>query len=132
MCTSCAHTGKTHHKRFLSGACQKGAVVYTDESGLYKHIHKEYQHNTVQHHKGEYVRDDVHTQSIDSFWALLRRGYYGTYHYMSPKHLHRYVNEFAGRLNAINQSDLVKMALLVKGMEGRILPYNKLTETQTK
>lgn len=55
---------------------------------------------TPQQKRGEYVRDQAHTNGIESFWALLKRGYYGTYHKMSEKHLARYIGEFAGRPKA--------------------------------
>lgn len=56
-------------------------------------------HESVNHSVGEYVRDMAHTNGIESFWAVLKRGYYGTYHRISPKHLERYVTEFSGRHN---------------------------------
>ena len=56
-------------------------------------------HEAVYHSVGEYVRGKAHTNGIESFWSMLKRGYHGVYHQMSPKHLQRYVNEFAGRHN---------------------------------
>ena len=58
-----------------------------------------FDHETVNHSVSEYVRDQAHTNGIESFWSMLKRGYHGTFHHMSPEHLHRYVNEFAGRHN---------------------------------
>lgn len=54
-------------------------------------------HETVRHEAGEYLRGSVHTNGIESFWVLLKRGYHGTYHNVSARHLPRYLGEFAGR-----------------------------------
>ena len=75
---------------------------------------------------GEYVKDQAHTNGIESFWAALRRGYYGTYHQMSVKHLDRYVNEFAGRHNTRPLDTIDQMSLLALGMSGKRLRYQDL------
>jgi len=73
----------------------KGGEVVTDEFRAYYGLAaKGYTHKTVRHSAGEYVRDMAHTNGIESFWSLLKRGYIGVYHYMSEDHLHRYINEF--------------------------------------
>jgi transposase-like protein len=77
-----------------------GTQLYTDELLSYSKIGTLYPHETVKHGHGEYVRDNVHSNSIESFWALFKRGYYGTYHTMSKKHLQRYVDEFVYRFNS--------------------------------
>ena len=78
----------------------KGSFVYTDENVCYRGLHNAgFYHNTVQHQIKEYVRGDCHTNGIESFWALFKRGYNGVYHQMSRKHLQRYVNEFTFRFN---------------------------------
>ena len=87
-----------------------------------------YEHRQVSHKKGEYVNGDVHTNGIESFWAALRRGYYGSYHWMSFKHLHRYVNEFTGRMNSNELATIDQMALMAKRMEGVRLPYEELIQ----
>ena len=66
---------------------------------------------------------------MESFWALLRRGYHGTYHWMSPKHLHRFVNEFAGRLNERFRDTADMMAVLARHMVGKRLTYAQLVAT---
>ena len=65
-----------------------------------------FDHETVRHSVGEYVDGMAHTNGIESFWALLKRGYHGTYHHMSEKHLNRYVTEFAGRHNERSRDTL--------------------------
>ena len=95
-------------------------VVYTDENKAYSNPKH---HETVNHGDGEYVRGDVRTNGIESFWVLFRRGYYGTFHRVRPKHLHRYVNEFAGRLNNRFRDTMDMMCMLVRGMPVRRLTY---------
>ena len=81
---------------------------------------------TPQQKRGEYVRDQAHTNGIESFWALLKRGYYGTYHKMSEKHLARYIGEFAGRHNAHAVDTIQQMVLMAQGMMGKRLRYREL------
>ena len=100
------------------------AKVYTDDHRSY--IGLPYNHESVNHSVGEYVREQVHTNGIESFWAMLKRGYNGTYHRMSKKHLERYVTEFAGRHNVREFDTIDQMAFLAKGMVGKKLPYKKL------
>ena len=69
----------------------------------------------------------AHTNGIESFWAMLKRGYVGTYHKMSSKHLHRYVNEFSGRHNIRTADTIDQMISVVAGMVGRRLTYSRLT-----
>lgn len=81
---------------------RKGSKVYTDDFLSYKNLKKHFKHDVISHGKFEYVRGDVHSNTAESFWALFKRGYYGTYHTMSKKHLQRYVDEFAFRFNNRN------------------------------
>lgn len=78
---------------------QIGTQIYTDDFSSYGKIGSIYPHKTVKHSAGEYVDGEAHSNTIESFWALFKRGYMGTYHHMSPKHLQRYVNEFTYRYN---------------------------------
>lgn len=68
----------------------------------------------------------AHTNGIESFWAMLKRGYIGTYHQMSVKQLHRYVNEFAGWHNIRELDTIDQKASVVKGMDGKRLKYDEL------
>ena len=86
----------------------------------------DFDHGSVWHSVREYVRGQAHTNGIESFWVLLKRGYYGTYHRMSEKHLHRYVDEFSGRHNFRNQDTISQMSGVVRGMEGKRLRYRDL------
>lgn len=97
--------------------------VYTDEWKAYKDLY-EYNHQSVNHKAGEYVKDDVYTNSIESFWAVLKRGYYGIYHQWSYKHLQRYINEFALRHNI--QGDIEKLSYTILNSIGIKLSYKGL------
>lgn len=107
---------------------QIGTQLYTDDFSSYKKIGSLYPHETVSHARGEYVRDDAHSNTAESFWALFKRGYYGTYHQMSDKHLQRYVNEFTYRFNARKTEPCVVFDNVVSGIANQdALPYKTLT-----
>ena len=72
---------------------------------------------------GEYVREQVHTNGIESFWSMLKRGYMGIYHHMSPKHLHRYVVEFRGRHNRRPMDTIDQMTKWVQSAKSKRLRY---------
>lgn len=116
--TTTARLGK-----FIEDNVKSGSTHYTDENKAYKHLSN---HHTVNHSVKEYVNGMAHTNGIESFWALLKRGYYGTFHHISAKHLHRYVNEFAGRLNIRNMDTIDMMVSLTQGMVGKRLTYDVL------
>ena len=114
--------GATLRPFVLSRVAQE-ADIYTDEHGAYHGLPN---HTTVAHSIGEYLSGKAHTNGIESFWSMLKRGYYGTYHRMSPKHLDRYVCEFSGRHNVRSLDTLAQMALVVRGFEGKRLRYWEL------
>lgn len=102
-----------------------GSKLYTDDHRSYIGI-RNYKHRSVNHSIGEYVRGQVHTNGIESFWALLKRGYYGIFHHITWKHLHRYLAEFETRWNMgdINGSD--RLDLLLGSVSGCRLSYKGL------
>ena len=114
--------GATLQPFVLSRVAQE-ADIYTDDHGAYRGLSN---HATVAHSVGEYVNGQAHTNGIESFWSMLKRGYYGTYHRMSPKHLDRYVGEFAGRHNARPLDTLDQMRAIARGMVGKRLRYDDL------
>ena len=92
----------------------KGAVIFTDNNKAYNRIEAYgYEHQVVNHGVGEYVKGQATTNGVESFWALLKRGYHGVYHQMSAKHLQRYVDEFAGRYN-IRRLDMMEQIIRLK------------------
>ena len=106
-----------------------GSTIYTDDHPSYHRLPKKgYQHESLSHSANEYVRDLAHTYGIESVWAVLKRGIEGTFHQVSTKHLDRYVNEFAFRLNEGNcQVDTAdRMAALFAAMVGKRLKYKEL------
>ena len=110
-------------QEFVEDHVSPDAMLYTDESSVYDGLPN---HETVRHSVGEYVQDQAHTNGVESFWALLKRGYYGTYHKMSDKHLARYIGEFAGRHNARSVDTIEQMAIMAQGMMGKRLTYQEL------
>lgn len=76
------------------------AIIYSDEHTGYNRLAKTgFKHETVSHIKGEYVRGNIHTQGIENFWSLFKRGVIGIYHHVSEKHIDRYCDEFSFRYN---------------------------------
>ena len=118
------HTDKPTLQSFVVEHAAPDATVYTDEASAYRGL--PFEHETVTHSTGEYVRGMAHTNGMESFWALMKRGYTGIYHKMSPKHLDRYVTEFAGRHNARDLDTHAQMEQIAKGMEGKRLRYEDL------
>ncbi|MDE2807960.1 MAG: IS1595 family transposase [Gemmatimonadota bacterium] len=100
------------------------ATVYTDDATAYSGL--PFDHETVRHSVGEYVRGEAHTNGIESFWSMLKRAHKGTFHKISPKHLNRYVQEFAGRHNARESDTVAQMCALAAGLVGRRLMYRDL------
>lgn len=101
-------------------------MVYTDEGGAYRNLDQRRPHEAIQHKTGEYIRGQIHTNGIESFWSMLKRGYVGTYHHMSPKHLHRYVREFSGRHNSRPLDTEQQMAMMARSMHDKRLKYEDL------
>ena len=110
---------------FVEDRVAAGAQVYTDEAKAYEGMPC-FDHESVKHSAGEYVKGQAHTNGIESFWSLLKRGYIGTFHHFSEKHTDRYVTEFAGRHNARDKDTLDQMAGTIVGMVGKRLRYRDL------
>lgn len=84
-------------------------------------------HQTVNHSRGEYARGSVHTNTIEGFFSLLKRGMMGTFHSVSRHHLHRYVSEFQFRYNARKLEDGQRGALAIQKGQGKRLVYQTPT-----
>ena len=113
----------------LTGAIREnvaaGSAVYTDQYRAYNGLN-EYTHKRVKHNVGEFVREMVHTNGIESFWAIVKRGYYGIYHKWSKKHLQRYIDEYSSRYNLRNVPAMARVSVAVLGGMNKHLSYKEL------
>ncbi|MYB34413.1 MAG: IS1595 family transposase [Gammaproteobacteria bacterium] len=114
---------KTLHP-FIKENVKKGAKVYTDDVAVYDSL--PFDHKAVRHRLSEYVKGDVYTNGIECLWAMLKWAHKGTFHKLSPKHLDRYVQEFAGRHNMREMDTIDIMGSLVSGMNHKRLKYEDL------
>jgi transposase-like protein len=131
--------GQAHTQRIdrVTGKELKGVIrnhvdvnskIVTDEFSSYKGIGKEFAggHSVVNHSKEEYVNSDgEHTNTAESFFALLKRGHYGIFHSLSKFHLARYCHEFAFRWNLRKVTDGERMVAAIEGAEGKRLMYRE-------
>ena len=108
---------------FIAERVQDLTEIYTDEHRSYQGLPN---HTTVKHSAGEFVHGMAHTNGIESFWSMLKRGYHGTFHKMSVKHLDRYVTEFAGRHNMRECDTIQQMSMVARGLDGKRLRYREL------
>jgi transposase-like protein len=100
--------------------------LLTDESKYYTNVGKEFStHETVAHSRGEYVRGDVHTNTVEGFFSIFKRGMKGVYQHCKEKHLHRYLAEFEFRYNTRKITDMERTVLAVRGGEGKRLTYHQ-------
>ena len=120
-------TNRTTLHSAIKANVVQGSNVYTDEALAYRSI-TGYQHQAVSHSVGEYVNGMPHTNGIESFWALLKRGYHGVYHKMERKHLHRYIDEFATRHNCRGHGTETMLNQCIRLMVGKSLTYKELTQ----
>ena len=111
---------------FVEDYTDEAATVYTDEALAYRGMRR--RHGVVKHSVSEYVNGQASTNGVESFWALLKRGYHGTYHHMSPEHLQRYIAEFEGRHNDRPADTLDQMSAIVRGIEGKRIRYTELID----
>lgn len=108
---------------------EAGSKLMTDDANIYYALAKMYTHQSVNHKLGEYVRDDVHTNTIENFWSLFKRGIIGIYHQISPKHLNKYLDEFEFRYNSKKENDENRIGLMLGKSEG-YLSYKELIENK--
>ena len=112
-------------QRAIKSEVKRGSMLYTDESRSYCGIDG-YIHETVVHSVGEYVKEQSHTNGVESFWTLLKRGYKGTCHQMSHERLHRYIDEFAMHHNRREFGSEINLNMILSDAEGKHLPYKEL------
>lgn len=107
------NTSKDELTPVIIANIKRTATLYTDEWQGYNVVDKLYRHSFVDHSIGQYGKGDVTTNAIEGFWTLLKRGFMGIYHYMSRKHLQRYVDEFVFRYNTRKMSDRERFILFL-------------------
>lgn len=116
---------------FVEGATEPRATVYTDEAPAYRSLPTMFSritHETVNHSAGEYVRGKAHTNGVESFWAMLKRGYMGVFHDITYKHLDRYLAEFSHRWNMLALTNAQRLDATLKAGIGGRLTYEELTQ----
>jgi len=106
---------------------EHGSTMVTDGYAMYAYLGKDdkFKHVMVDHSKGQYVNGGFHTNGIENFWSLLKRGIIGIFHQVSPQHLQRYCDEFAARYNTRKIKDNERFEYYIQRSEGR-LTYNRL------
>jgi transposase-like protein len=100
--------------------------LFTDDAGQYRHMHRDFAHQWVNHGKEEYVRGRVHTNTVEGYFSILKRGIVGVYHHVSEAHLHRYLSEFDFRYtnrSALGVEDVERADRALMGMKGKRLTY---------
>jgi transposase-like protein len=120
------NTDRKTLKRFVTDHVPFGQTVYTDGWHGYTGLEGDYDHDTIDH-MTEYVRGQVHTNGIENFWSLLKRGLHGSYVSVQPFHLFRYCDERVFTYNQRNLTDLGRFTLLLQGSVGRRLTWAELT-----
>jgi transposase-like protein len=122
-----AGTSAAHLVPILRANIAKETAVMTDEAGQYAHLGKEFaSHEYVNHGAGEYGRGDVHTNTLEGFYSIFKRGMRGVYQHCSERHLHRYVAEFDFRYNnriAFGIDDVARADRVLNGAYGKRLTY---------
>ncbi|MEW6658840.1 MAG: IS1595 family transposase [Thermodesulfobacteriota bacterium] len=116
-------------KPILKKQVTQDAHLMTDDAGQYRLIGPEFaNHDVVAHSAGEYVRGNVHTNTVEGFFSIFKRGIYGVYQHVSPCHLHRYTTEFDFRYNhreKLGFDDTEREAAVLKGISGKRLTYRR-------
>lgn len=119
-------TKKETLKPIILANIKRDSLIITDEYHAYKHLKNEFrQHETVSHTSREYTRGIFHTNSLEGFWSLFKRGILGIYHFVSPKHLDQYVTEFTYRYNTRKLTDSHRFALVLTNSNNKV-KYNQL------
>ena len=111
---------------FITNNVVLGSHLMTDEFRIYRSIQWLYKHNFVKHGEGQYVVKNCHTNTVEGFFSLLKRGIVGIYHFVSAKHLNNYLNEFTFRYNSKELSEENRFNLLLSECNNKRLTYQNL------
>ena len=117
-------TTQPHLLRALAMHTARDARVFSDGNPSYRVLPN---HQAVRHSVSEYVAGEAHTNGIESFWAMLKRAFHGTFHHFSPKHMARYINEMATRQSWREFDTVTILGMIAKRLIGRSLTYAELT-----
>lgn len=112
--------------QFITNNVVLGSNLMTDEYRIYQSVKWLYKHNFVKHGEGQYVIDDCHTNTIEGFFSLLKRGIVGIYHSVSAKHLDNYLNEFTFRYNSKEISEHDRFNMMLSATDNKRLTYQNL------
>ncbi|MEZ5693210.1 MAG: IS1595 family transposase [Altererythrobacter sp.] len=104
----------------------KATTLCTDDAGQYRHMNRDFTHEVVNHGKDEYVRGPFHTNTVEGYFSILKRGVTGTYYHLSEAHLHRYCTEFDFRYNTRKDNDFERCEKALKGVTGKRLTYRRI------
>ncbi len=113
-------------KPIMKSLVEKGSIIITDEWLGYNGLKKDYAHIRVNHKQGVYTSGAFSPNNVENFWSILKRGIYGIYHQVSPKHLHRYCYEFEYRFNLRKMQDAARFINTMKQTDGKRLTYKGL------
>jgi transposase-like protein len=120
-----ARVDAPHLRGAIREHVERDASIITDEWRSYKGLDRDFaSHETVSHGEGEYVRGAVHTNTVEGYFSILKRGVNGTYHRISPAHLHRYLNEFDFRYNTRDKTDGARTVAALRQAGGKRLMYS--------
>jgi transposase-like protein len=106
---------------------EKGSVIMTDNWSTYQRLGVNYEHYIIDHSKGHYAHGSIHTNTIEGFFSLLKRGIIGIYHSVSYKHLNFYCSEFCFRYNTRKLTDPQRFHVSITKVEGKRLKYKEVT-----
>lgn len=117
-------------RQFVYKNLEFGSKLHTDEWWGYKGLAQAFKHKFVKHNEGEYVKDDSHTNTMEGFWSLLKRGVVGIYHSMSDKHLQNYIDEFVFRYNSRTYSESYRFDAMLNNINTH-LTYKELINARS-
>jgi transposase-like protein len=112
-------------KPIIEKMVEKGSIIISDEWKGYNGLSKDFSHIVINHKENEYCKNGFSNNGIENFWSMMKRGIYGIYHQTSPKHLHRYCDEFAHRYNTRELRDNDRFNISLKNSENQ-LSYQEL------
>lgn len=110
----------------MTAQIDRASKLMTDDAGQYRHMGKDFAHESVNHSADEYVRGEAHTNTAEGRFSLMKRAVYGTHHSISEAHLPRYLAEWDFKYNTRKINDGERAALIAKGIEGKRLTYRPI------